>query len=506
MKMPISPFTFDRRTSGLLIHPTSLPGPHGNGDLGRGSEEFVDFLAAAGQKWWQMLPVGPPGEGNSPYSAASAFAGHPALISLGQLVEQGLLESRELGKPRFSDRRIEHDRVLKYRDELLRKAFERFTKTKIARSTAFRHFETENAFWLDDFCLFAALKHANGGRKWSEWEAGIRTRKAAALARAKDDLADEIEFQKFVQFKFSQQWQALRAKCAKNGIGLIGDIPIFVAYDSAEVWANPHLFLLDREGCPKVVSGCPPDFFNADGQRWNHPHYDWKVHAKEKYQWWIERFRQTLRMFDAVRIDHFLGFHRVWSIPASSPSAKGGRYTPGPGATFFQILQKNLGEIPIIAEDLGTVTPEALALRDQFNFPGMRVLQFGFGDGGGYHLPHNYPRRCVTYTGTHDNDTSAGWLRSISARERQRVAAYVGASGAKSSDGEAVWSLIRTASNSVADTAIFPVQDLLGLGNESRMNLPGTVKNNWSWRLESGKLTPAIARRLRELTEVCGRG
>jgi 4-alpha-glucanotransferase len=499
-------FRFDRRSSGLLLHPTSLPGPFGSGDLGPEAHAFADFLAAAGQRWWQMLPVGPPGEGHSPYSAASAFAGHPALVSLQRLADEGLLDRRDLrtSRPRFSDARVEHQRVLAYRAALLRRAFERFRERGGPRGSDFARFVKENAFWLEDFALFAALKEATGNAPWAQWDDGVRRRRPAALARAAEELADEVAYQRFVQFAFDRQWQALRARCAAHGIGLIGDIPIFVAYDSAEVWANPHLFLLDAKLRPTVVSGCPPDAFCEEGQRWGHPHYDWKVHARDGYRWWVERFRQTLRWFDAVRIDHFLGFHRVWHVRASSPTAKGGRYVPGPGPAFFDALRAELGDVPIIAEDLGAVVPEALALRDRFNFPGMRILQFGFG-GDAYHLPHSYPRRAVAYTGTHDNDTTAGWFRKLPAAERQRVLAYATDGRGAAAGADVVWPLIRAALASVADTAVFPVQDLLGLGSEARMNTPGTVKHNWAWRLPPGQLTPALAKRLRAACEVCGR-
>ena len=502
MSKRVARFTFDRRGSGLLLHPTSLPGPFGNGDLGPGAHAFADFLAAAGQRWWQMLPVGPPGEGHSPYSAASAFAGNPALVSPEALAERGLLRRGEISAaPRFNQRRVEYEHAIQFRRKLLRRAYERFRG-----NSDFDAFVATNNYWLEDFVLFAALKDANANAPWSTWHPDLRSRKRAALAEASRDLAGEIQFHRFVQFEFDRQWRTLRARCAKSGIGLIGDIPIFVAFDSAEVWANPHLFLLtrDRRRRPTVVSGCPPDFFNKNGQKWNHPHYDWAAHRNDGYRWWVERFRATLRWFDAVRIDHFLGFHRVWQIPASSPTAKRGRYVLGPGARFFDAIREQLGDVPIIAEDLGSVTKQALALRDRFNFPGMRVLQFGFGDGGEYHLPHNYPRRSVTYTGTHDNDTTAGWFKKIPTHEQRRVLSYTG-TPATASNGAVTWSLIRIALASVAETAIFPVQDLLGLGSESRMNLPGTASNNWGWRLAPGKLTPALARQLREMCELYGR-
>jgi 4-alpha-glucanotransferase len=497
MRKRPSTFTFDRRSCGLLLHPTSLPGAFGSGDIGPEAHKFVDFIAAAGQRWWQMLPVGPPGDGNSPYSAQSAFAGSALLISLDALVDNGLLERGELKPLRFKKHRVEYDRVGPFRQRLLLMAYARFLGAGGTDLKAFKAFVVDNAFWLDDYALFGTLKLAFKGRPWARWPRQYRRRDPKAIARAKETLGFAIGFEHFIQFEFDRQWRALRARCAKNGIGLIGDIPIFVAYDSAEVWANPRLFLLDRDLRPTVVSGCPPDFFSANGQRWGHPHYNWAVHRKDGYHWWIERFRFTLKWFDAVRIDHFLGFHRVWHVPARSKTAKGGRYVPGPGAPFFDTLRNKLGDVPIIAEDLGAVVPEALAVRDRFNFPGMRVLQFGFGDGGQYHLPHNYPRRAVVYTGTHDNDTTGGWLRSIPARERTRVAQYAG-------DAH-VWPLIRLAMSSVADTAIFPVQDLLELGREARMNLPGVADGNWAWRLPAGKLTPALAKRLRAMGKLCER-
>jgi 4-alpha-glucanotransferase len=492
-----STFSFDRRSSGLLLHPTSLPGPHGSGDIGPEAHKFVDFLADAGQRWWQMLPVGPPGDGNSPYSAQSAFAGNPRLINLVALAKEGLLDRRGLKPPQFNGGRVEYDRVARYRDRLLASAYRRFASDGGLKDESFKAFIADNAMWLEDYALFQTIKTALGGTPWVKWPRELRRRAPRAITRLKDEMGDAIGFQKFVQFEFDRQWRALRARSAKNGIGLIGDIPIFVAYDSAEVWANPHLFLLDRDLKPTVVSGVPPDFFNANGQRWGHPHYNWATNRKDGYRWWIERFRFTLKWFDAVRIDHFLGFHRVWHVPARSKTAKGGRYVPGPGAAFFDALRRKLGDVPIIAEDLGAVVPEALALRERFNYPGMRVLQFGFGDGGQYHLPHNYSRRAVVYTGTHDNDTTAGWLRSIPAKERERVAGYAGEAR--------VWPLIRLAMSSVADTAIFPVQDLLEFGREARMNFPGVADGNWAWRLPPGRLTPALARRLRMMAELCER-
>jgi len=496
-----------RRASGLLMHPTSLPGEHGSGDAGDAARKFIDFCRAAGQRWWQMLPIVPPGAkpGYSPYSSTSAFAGSPFLINLALLARDGLLDRRDLAAP-SSVTRGDPDATQQFRTSKLRAAFERFGSQK-KRHADFDAFRAAARDWLDDFALFSAIKQAERDRPWTEWPRELRLRLRAGIARAQQTLAEEIRFHQFVQYLFDRQWTALHAYAGRNGVGLIGDIPIFVALDSADVWANPELFHLDKNGRPKVVSGCPPDAFCCDGQLWGHPHYNWPVHRRTSFDWWVRRFRSMLHNFDAVRIDHFLGFYQAWAVPARAATAKAGRYVPGPADDIFRAVRDALGEVPIIAEDLGNVVPGALALRDRWGLPGMRVMQFGFGDGGEYHLPHTYNSRVVAYTGTHDNDTTVGWFKELVARdgeaaaERRKVVEYVGARGPR----DVHWAMIKSAMLSVADTVIFPVQDILGLDGRARMNTPGVAANNWRWRMRGGALTPAIARKLKGLTELADR-
>lgn len=486
-------FGFATRSSGVLLHPTSLPGRHGVGDLGEEAYRFADFLAAAGQRWWQMLPVGPIGmaPGYSPYSSESAFAGSAWLVAVG-----GEGESR---KTEVRRGRADYAAAIREREPRLREAFEKWG----AKGTVFGEFCEANAGWLEDYALFAALKEAHGGKGWDQWERGVRLRMPGALNEARGALAGEVLYQKFVQYLFDRQWRKLRAYCHARGVGLIGDIPIFVAYDSADVWANRELFLLDKHGRPTVVTGCPPDAYARGGQKWNHPHYDWAAHRAEGYAWWVARFASMASRFDGVRIDHFLGFQRAWAVPARAKDARRGTWMAGPGEGVFRAVRRGIGEYPIIAEDLGAVTPEAAALRDKVGFPGMRVLQFGFGDGGELHLPHNYVPGCVAYTGTHDNHTAAGWFEKLPKRsvERTRVLEYVGGDAR-----EVHRNMVRAVMTSVAGTAIFPVQDLLGLRDEARMNVPGVDRGNWRWRMRGGELTNALAGELRRLTEVSGRG
>lgn len=506
--MPATPeksFAFDRRSSGLLLHPTSLPGPAGSGDIGLEAFRFIDFLTSAKQRWWQMLPVSPPGDGDSPYSSYSLFAGSPWLISLDRL-PHGLLHKKDLSRP---SHRRDHAGWKAFHISRLRTAFDRLrsgAELKRLRDE-FEEFRKANRSWLDDYTLFSALKESRSGQSWALWPGDLKLRNPAALRSATAKLHDEMAFHAFVQFLFERQWRALRKYANERGIGLIGDIPIFVAYDSVDVWANSHLFLLDRSRRPTVLSGCPPDAFSADGQLWGHPHYDWRAHARENFAWWIGRFRSMLQRFDAVRIDHFLGFHQFWAVPARAKTARGGRYMPGPRARFFEALHDALGDVPIIAEDLGAITPEALALRDQFDLPGMRVLQFGFGPGGDYHLPHRYTRRSVAYVGTHDNDTATGWYAGLRRRkdaasrtELRKVNAYL-----QPGVEPLHHAMTRTLMQSVADTVIVQVQDVLGLGGESRMNVPGVARGNWRWRLKPDALTPAVASTLRDLAQVYDR-
>ncbi len=501
---------FDRRASGILLHPTSLPGPHGSGDIGPEAIAFVDFLAAAGQRWWQMLPVGPPGiPGNSPYTSCSAFAGSVWLISPQGMCNEGLLEDADLKpKGRLNATEVDYPAMYHHRGNLLRRAFAKFQKSDSLHG-AFDTFCREHRGWLDDFVLFSALKDHFGGREWLAWPPDVKLRRARALERVRRELAEKIRFHAFCQFIFDRQWSRLREHCRAKDVGLIGDIPIFVGLDSSDVWANPELFLLDRSARPTFLSGAPPDDFCVDGQLWGHPQYDWDVHRKTRFAWWAARFESLMHRFDGVRIDHFLGFNRTWGVPRGSKTARKGTWLPGPGKAIFDAIRAALGDVPIIAEDLGALTDEAADLRDQCKFPGMRVMQFGFGPGGDYHLPHRYPRRCVAYTGTHDNNTTGGWFAEIAARngnpaaaaEREKTLRYLKASGAAQVPSE----MIRTIMMSVADTVIVPVQDVLNLGADARMNMPGTADDNWTWRLAPNKLTGSVAQRLRTLTELFDR-
>jgi 4-alpha-glucanotransferase len=511
-------FPLSQRAAGVLLHPISLPGPHGCGDLGRPAREFIDFLAAAGQRWWQMLPLGPPGLSNSPYSAFSAFAGNPLFVSLAYLANEGLLNRKDFAPAAgLTATRVAYPAVKRYRMQRLRRAFGRFSTAR-AQPRAFQQFCRSQRHWLDDYALYAALKRARGGRSWLGWPEDLRLRKTPAMAKARAALAQEIEFEKFVQFEFAQQWAALRAYARQRGVALLGDVPVYVALDSADVWAHRELFRLDRDGRPSVVSGVPPDYFNRNGQLWGHPHYRWPRLVATGFAWWVARFRHTFQQFDAVRVDHFLGFYRMWAVPATAKTARRGHWVRTPGRALLQALCNALGPLQILAEDLGAVTPQALALRDEFNFPGMRVLQFAFGDDGPasrYNQPQAYPRNCAVYPGTHDNETAVGWLASLRAaaknntRQRtipgvqnsasrtiyERVLRYTGTSGR-----EINWDLIRIASMSVANLAIAPAQDLLGLGNEARMNFPGQPDGNWDWRLRPGALDKKIAARLRGIS------
>ncbi len=483
------------RKSGILLHPTSLPGEWGIGDLGSSAYRFVDFLAESGQQLWQVLPLGPPGCGHSPYQAYSSIAGNPLLISLQSLVDQGLLEPSDVVAPSFPDSIVDFGTVVPSKLRLIRKAARIFLADgSHPLRVEFTKFCAQMKAWLDPFAKFASLKESNGGAAWPEW-----TQKAPANHR------DVLE-QQFIQFEFFREWRALKNYCNEHGIEILGDIPIFVAHDSADVWANPELFDLDAHGNPRNVAGVPPDYFSETGQRWGNPLYRWDEMERNGFRWWMDRFRFTLQMVDKVRLDHFRGFEKFWEIPAGCKTAVNGSWKPGPGDRFFQALHESLGSVPLIAEDLGYITPEVHALRDRWGFPGMRVLHFAFGDQScqNPHKPYNHVRECVVYTGTHDNDTTAGWFgRSSGTAARSEIdlaLRYMGSDGA-----DPVWDLIRLALSSVADTTIVPMQDVLGLATEARMNVPGTVENNWRWRMREDHLKPELAARLRELNLMYGR-
>jgi len=502
------------RSSGILLHPTSLPGPFGIGDLGPEAFAFADFLAGSGQSLWQVLPLGPTGYGDSPYACYSAFAGNTLLISPEQLVQKGLLTKSDLLATRSDPTdRVDFHRVHELKDALLKKAYETYKRTTdTGLRSAFETFAQGYAGWLNDYALFRALKDAHGGSAWNEWEQSLVCREPLALARAREHLREEIEAQKYYQFLFFKQWFALKTYCNDHRIKLIGDIPIFVAQDSADVWTNPEQFKLDQNGAPLVVAGVPPDYFSETGQFWGNPLYDWDRMVADRFKWWISRVQATLKTVDIVRIDHFRGFAASWEIPGSDKTAERGRWVEAPGRELFTTIRDVLGDLPIIAEDLGVITPDVEKLRDDFAFPGMRILQFAFsGDTKNIDLPHNYHRNVVVYTGTHDNDTTVGWFRSVAGegstrtakqieRERNFCMKYL------DTDGEEIqWDFVRAVLASVANTAIVPLQDLLGLGTEGRMNLPNTTEGNWSWRFKPNALTAEIGVRLKELTELYGR-
>jgi 4-alpha-glucanotransferase len=498
------------RRSGILMHPTSLPGRYGIGDLGEQACRFVDFVAAAGQSYWQVLPLSPTGYGDSPYQGLSALAGNPLLISPDKLVEAGHLSPADVADPPdLPKERVDFGAVIPYKAQLLDRAFANFrAHAPRSQESAFRYFCDQQAEWLDDFALFMALKEAHSLRPWNEWPVELKTREKQALADARRSLAEPIECQKYRQWQFFEQWLAVKRYANEHGLRIIGDIPIFVALDSTDVWANPELFYFNKKLAPTVQSGVPPDYFSETGQLWGHPLYRWRMLAKDGYRWWIERFRMAFTQADVVRIDHFRGFYNYWEVPAREKTAVKGRWRHGPGAKLFRAVTAALGEVAIIAEDLGDFDDKSRAgvdaLQQEFGYPGMRVLQFAFSAGpADPFLPHNY-RTCdvVTYTGTHDNDTTVGWYEATSTgAERDYARKYLGRAGS-----DIAWDLIRLGWASVANTAMTTVQDLLSLGHESRVNTPSTVgAPNWCWRLLPGALTEAVAERLLEMTAVYGR-
>ncbi|HEY57918.1 MAG TPA: 4-alpha-glucanotransferase [Anaerolineae bacterium] len=492
------------RTSGILLHITSLPGPHGIGDLGPAARRFADFLHEAGCSVWQVLPLGPTGFGDSPYATFSAFAGNPYLISPEDLLVEGLLTEADLAdRPAFPAGRVDYGAVIPYKLRLLDQAYRRFREgVRPDLETAFADFRRAEAAWLDDFALFMALKEAHQGAPWNAWPAPLRHRDPAALEQARHDLAEAIEKQAFRQFLFFRQWRGLLEYAHARRVYFMGDVPIFVAYDSADVWAHPELFYLDAEGQPTVVAGVPPDYFSPTGQRWGNPLYRWEVHREQGYAWWLARLRQATRMVDLIRLDHFRGFAGYWEVPAEEPTAVNGRWRPGPGEDFFRAVFRELGHIPLIAEDLGEITPDVLALRDAFGLPGMKILVFAFDSGpDNPFLPHHYTPNFVVYTGTHDNDTVVGWWRRVDETERDFCRRYLATRGQ-----DIAWDLIRAAWASVAVLAIAPMQDFLRLDNRARMNYPGREGSNWAWRMPAEALKPELRDALRELNILYSRG
>jgi 4-alpha-glucanotransferase len=490
------------RSSGVLLHPSSLPGPYGIGDLGPAAIAWVDALVRAKQTWWQILPLGPTGYEDSPYQCFSAFAGNPNLISPDLLVADGLLKKADLAGRAFQEGAVDYGAVIAFKLSLLKEAWRTFNAgAGPSLRLPFEKFCRENARWLEEFALFMALKDSHSGASWQEWPRELRLRRPQALESARRQLADAIGSHKFRQFLFFRQWRELKTYAQAKGIRLIGDVPIFVASDSVDVWANPDLFHLDEEGLPTVVAGVPPDYFSATGQLWGNPIYNWEKLRQTGYAWWLERLRSTLQQVDLVRLDHFRGFEAYWAIPAGMPTAEIGEWVKAPGEDFLETVRRTIGKLPFIAEDLGIITPEVEALRDRFRLPGMRILQFAFGGAPeARFLPHNYERNTVVYTGTHDNDTTRGWYANLPDAEAHFMRRYLARDGR-----DVALDLIRAAWSSVADYALAPLQDLLDLGSEARMNLPGRPSGNWCWRFAEGQLTEDIIERLADMTELYGR-
>ncbi len=491
------------RASGVLLHPTSLPGPYGIGDFGPEAYHWLDWLAAAGCQLWQVLPLGPTGYGDSPYQCFSAFAGNPYLVSPRLLLDEGLLLPEDLvDMPPWDERRIDFGRMYQWKPALLGKAFNRFASNppvkprtgQLSIRAEFEIFLRDNAFWLEDYSLFMALKEFHGGGSWDQWPESLRRRDQAALDEARQFLAPSIHQIQFIQFLFFRQWNALKTYARQLGIRVIGDMPIFVAIDSADVWSHPNLFYLDADGKPTVVAGVPPDYFSPTGQLWGNPLYRWDVHKASGYSWWLERIRSALKQVDIIRIDHFRGFAGYWEVPAGNPTAEQGRWVPGPGADLFNAIEANLGNLPILAEDLGVITPDVVELRDRFELPGMKILQFAFSGPDNIFLPHNLPRNCAVYTGTHDNDTTVGWYETGPEEEKDFARRYLSVDGT-----DFAWDLIRAGWSSVAVFALAPMQDLLSCGTEARMNYPSRLGGNWEWRMLRTDLGDALQARLKEM-------
>jgi 4-alpha-glucanotransferase len=495
-----------RRGSGILLHITSLPSPYGIGDLGPSAYAFADFLLETKQAYWQILPLSPtdPVRGNSPYSCASAFAGNSLVISPDQMIQDGLLTEDEVEPFReAATDQVDYAGAIECKKGLLQAGYHRFRKR--GSKTEYQRFCAEHASWLEDFAAFVAIKAHFGGGAWGEWPAEIRQRQKGALASLKSSLSDEIERDKFVQFLFFKQWSSLKEYCNAGGIRIIGDVPIYVSDDSADAWSNPDIFKLDEEKRPIVVAGVPPDYFSKTGQLWGNPLYRWDVLKENRYSWWVERMAHALNLFDIVRIDHFRGFAAYWEVPAGEKTAVNGRWVEAPAADFFETLARRFPRLPIVAEDLGVITPDVREIMRRFEFPGMKVLLFAFGDDNprNPYLPHNYSKNCVVYTGTHDNNTVRGWFEAEARpEEKKRLLRYLGCEApAQALHRE----LIRLAMMSVANTAIFPMQDVLGLGDEARMNRPSVTNGNWGWRLMPEQMTSALRTKLLEMTEVYGR-
>jgi 4-alpha-glucanotransferase len=503
------------RASGILLHPTSLPGRFGVGDLSKSAYDFIDFLNETGQRYWQILPLGPTGYGDSPYQCFSAFAANPLLIGLEGLVEDGILEDTDLeDAPVFESDRVEYGAAMRFKEGMLERAHRNFIKNGSDElKQEYLGFISQADWWLEDYAAYRAIKDAHGGKEWTQWDAYLRDRQDDAMHFFRENHADEIAARKFYQFLFFRQWLRLASYANSQGIKIIGDIPIFVAHDSADVWANRELFYLDEAGNPTQMAGVPPDYFSETGQLWGNPLYRWDLMKETGYQWWIDRVRQSLTMADIIRLDHFRGFESYWAVPGGETTAVKGAWERGPGADLFRAVEESLGDLPIIAENLGLITPEVEKLRADMGFPGMHILQFALSPDpeADANKPFNFSPNSVVYTGTHDNDTTVGWFTSVGVgdttrdleqvqKERDYVLKYLGTDGSNIH-----WDLIRLAFSSVSKTAIIPLQDVLGLGSEARMNTPAKEAGNWGWRFRAGDLTQEIRARLAEMTEVYGR-
>lgn len=493
------------RTSGILLHPTSLPSPYGIGDLGKAAYDFIDFLEKAGQHLWQILPLTPTGYSNSPYSSFSAFAGQTLLISPEKLEKLGLLKEWELDTaPKNNEILVDYDKVSPWKTQIFKLAFSRFKVQEDKElQKEYKQFVKDNSYWLDDYAIYMACKDMQEGKEWYNWEEKYRKATQKVKAELKKLLKEEIQYYCFIQFLFYKQWTELKAYANEKDIKIIGDMPLFVSWDSADVWANQKLFQLDSKGYPTAVAGVPPDYFSETGQLWGNPLYNWKAHEKNQFKWWVARVRHQLGLSDYLRIDHFRGLESYWSVPAGEKTAMNGKWVKAPGKALFETIEQELGEgLPIIAEDLGTITPEVIELRDHFGFPGMRILQFAFdAEDESSFLPHQFTTtNCVCYTGTHDNNTSRGWYDSASEYSRDKVRRYM------NTDGSSIhWDFLRTCLGTIAAYAIIPMQDILGLGEEGRMNVPGVAENNWAWRYKKEDISDGLAEGLKATTHLYGR-